>query len=129
MAFPATEEVIAAEETRLATRFPAAFRAYLKAINGGEIEIADDVWQVHSALDTTDRKRAARSASHIARETAAARQWSGFPPAAVAIADNGSGDRLVLVPDDRDPTVLASAVYLWSHETGQLTRVAEEFPG
>jgi len=103
-------------------------RAYLRASNGGEIELAGDLWQVHPVLDTSDRKHAARSASHIARETEFARGWGGFPPAAVSIASNGSGDRLILTPSSADPSLLDSAIHRWDHETGLLSLAARQFP-
>ena len=60
------------------------------------------------------------------RETKQAREWPGFPANGVAIADNGTGDKLVFVPNDAGDR-LAEAVYWWDHETGELTAVADDF--
>jgi hypothetical protein len=127
MPFPVSPEYIAKEEERLGVSFPDSLKSHLLSANGGEIVAADETWQLHGVLDTSDRKRAARSASHIARETGMARQWRGFPPTAVAIASNGSGDVLVLLPSENDAAVLEPAVYLWNHETAQLEQVALDF--
>jgi hypothetical protein len=52
------------------------------------------------------------------------RQISGLRRTAVAIANNGAGDQLlVLRSDDR----FDAAVYCWSHDTGELAKVAEDF--
>ncbi len=79
---------------------------------------------VFPVFDDSDRKKAARSASHIVRETALARAWRGFPAEGVAFAANGSGDLLVFLPRESDPAELASEVYLWSHENGTCACIA-----
>lgn len=129
MPFSTTEAIIAAAEVQLGLQFPEAFRAYLVASNGGEIDTANDSWRIHPVFDDTDRKRAARSASHIVNETRQARAWLGFPPDAVAFASNGSGDHLVFLPDPKDVKRLGSAVFLWQHETRTLSQTAESFDG
>jgi hypothetical protein len=115
MAFPVTDDRIVAAETALERRFPDAMRARLQLQNGGDIATEDDDWTLHPVQDTSDRKRLARTASHVVRETAAARSWPGFPAEGIAIASNGSGDCLVLLPG-------SDAVLLWDHETGTLTQ-------
>ena len=127
MAFPTTEAFIATGESQLGVRLPDAFRAYLITSNGGEIDAANDSWLIHPVFDDTDRKRAARSASHIVHETQQARSWVGFPTQGVAFASNGSGDYLVFLPNPKDRRRLGSAVFLWQHETRTLTQVAEAF--
>jgi hypothetical protein len=112
MGFPTTEEFLRNAEQALGVPLPPALRDRLLRDNGGEVEAADDVWQLFPVQDTTDRKRLSRTANHIVRETAEARKWRGFPAAAIAIASNGSGDHLIVDPA-RGPTVL-----LWDHETG-----------
>lgn len=61
------------------------------------------------------------------RETAQAREWAGFPSTAVPIGSNGSGDYLVCMPMLGDETKLAEAVYVWDHETRQLSPVVVEW--
>ena len=55
-----------------------------------------------------------------------AREWRDFPPNGVAIADNGSGDTLVFVPNDSADR-LAEVVYWWDHETAEMTAIADDF--
>jgi hypothetical protein len=126
MAFPTTEDCVARAESELGVRLPAEYRARLLSNNGGELSTADDDWQVFPVFDSSDRKKAARSASHIVRETRKAEQWRGFPPGAVAIAANGTGDLLVLL---RSPSGdgLGGRVTCWDHETGVLTPTALDF--
>jgi hypothetical protein len=125
MAFPTTENRIAAAEAQLGTRLPAEYRNRLMSQNGGELETADDDWQVFPVFDSSDRKRASRSANHIVRETQQAATWPGFPKGAVAIASNGTGDLLVFLP--RDNEQLDGRVQYWSHETQDCMPTALDF--
>jgi hypothetical protein len=77
-------------------------------------------------LDTTDRKRLARTCNDIIRETDTAREWPNFPLNALAIGDNGGVDRLVFLPD-AGASRFADAVYWWDHKTGELQLVADAF--
>lgn len=119
MAFPTTERFIEEAEAKLGVSLPAWLRARLLAENGGTIEAADDFWELFSVFDKTDRKRIARSSTNIPGETESARDWPGFPPSAVAIAADGSGDLLVLLPAEDNPAALGPTVYLWQHETAE----------
>lgn len=92
--------------------------------NGGEVLVNDEAWQQYPIADTSERKRLARSANHIQKETLVCQGWPSFPRHAVAIAGNGSGDQLVFV---RQGSEFEAAVYLWSHETGSLVKVANDF--
>jgi hypothetical protein len=116
MAFPTTENHVAAAERELGVKLPREYRERLMARNGGELSTAGDDWQVFPVFDATNRKTAGRSAGHIVLETRSARAWEGFPEGAVAIASNGTGDLLILVPvgasDRLDPQV-----QVWNHET------------
>jgi hypothetical protein len=67
--------------------------------NGGRVLAYDDVWDLHPILDTSDRKR--RSCNDILHETEFMRDWPGWPENALAIASNGSADRLVLFKVNR----------------------------
>jgi SMI1 / KNR4 family (SUKH-1) len=124
MPFPTIESFVRRAETELHCVLPEEYRALTLASNGGELSAADDDCQVFPVFDDTDRTKAVRSASHIVRETSAARQWRGFPVAGVAFAANGRGDLLVFLPDEDRPGVLAPAVYLWDHETAKVTCIA-----
>jgi hypothetical protein len=116
MAFPTTEIHVAAAEQELGVKLPREYRERLMARNGGELSTADDDWQVFPVFDASNRKTAGRSAGHIVVEALGARAWEGFPKGAVAIAANGTGDLLVLVPLDSSGR-LNPQVQVWSHET------------
>lgn len=105
---------------------PKDFRDRLLLDNGGEIEALDDTWQLNPVFDASDPRRAKRTASHIVRETAQARRWSGFPPDAVAIASDGSGNHLVFLSAPGGAS-LQDAVYVWWHEGGELEQVSDSF--
>ena len=122
MPFPLAEAYILQAESALGSRLPPSYRAAIAKANGGEVEAEHDTWQLHPLEDRTDRKRQARSSAHMLRETEHARTWRAFPLDAIAIASNGTGDHLVL---RRHDNVFADTVYLWSHETGELARIAD----
>lgn len=123
MAFPTTEARLEAAERELGARLPNVYRMRLIARNGGELSTDDDDWQVFPVFDPTDRRTLSRSANHIVLETRNARTWQGFPAEAVAIASNGAGDFLVLLPA-RTSGLLDPQVHVWNHETGQCQPVA-----
>lgn len=122
MPFTTTDQHIRKAEVALGVRFPASLRERLQRDNGGEIEAADDIWQLFPVQDTTDRKRLSRTANHIVRETTEARKWDGFPSTAVAIASNGSGDYLIL-QDTVGDGVLDDIVLLWTHDDASASPV------
>jgi dipeptidyl aminopeptidase/acylaminoacyl peptidase len=127
MPFPTTLQYINEAEQQLGVLFPESFRSHLLKSNGGEVEYEDDSWEIFPVFDKSDRKRMARTANHIVNETRQARSWSGFPPNAVAFCSNGTGDRLVFIPDQSTAQQLSNTVYLWDHETAQTIVVAEDF--
>lgn len=55
------------------------------------------------------------------------RNWSMFPPGAVAIAGNGTADQLILLPREDNPLELSNHVFWWDHETGDVREVADDF--
>ena len=118
MAFPTTEEQLHRAEKEIGLALPSQLRARLLQENGGEISAGDDVWELFPVKDTSDRKRLARTANHLLRETEEARKWPDFPSEAVAIASNGTGNYLILRPADRASGALSETVFLWDHETG-----------
>ena len=110
MPFPVEAKHIEAAEQELRRTLPEALRARLRRDNGGELEGDDEDWQLHPVWDPSDRKRMARTANHVLRETRSARGTPGFPPEAIAIAANGCGDFLVLRPGQ-------DTLERWDHET------------
>ena len=111
MSFPVAEGRIADAEQQLGRRLPADLRSWLMRSNGGEVSTADDDWLLFPVFDPSDRKRLSRSANHIVRETEKWRSWANFPRDAIAIAENGEGDALIVLATDE--------IEKWNHETGQ----------
>ena len=52
------------------------------------------------------------------------RDWPDWPEHAVAIADNGTGDKLLFLREDR---LYQPEVYVCLHDTGDLIVVAQSF--
>lgn len=116
MTFPTTEPKVEAAERELGVKFPREYRERLLARNGGELSTAGDDWQVFPVLDSTSGKATGRATEHVVLETRNARASEGFPADAVAIASNGAGDYLVLMP--KEPSgQLDAQVQVWNHET------------
>lgn len=112
MALPTTEARIEECERQLGWSLPPPLRARLLRENGGDVEADDDTWQLHPVWDPSDVRTSKRSANHVLRETTAAREWTSFPDDVVAIASNGTGDRLIARRGSND-------IEFWDHETGQ----------
>lgn len=125
MPFPIDRDEIAKTEEMLGVRFPASHAERMLRNNGGELNAVDDVWRLHPFRDSMNPARIARTANDIATETRNWRTWPGAVQAGVVIADNGTGDVLVLMPRPDQPDQLADAVYWWDHETGELNSIAE----
>jgi hypothetical protein len=53
------------------------------------------------------------------------RSWRGFPADAYVIAQNGTGDYLILRPSESDSQSLGEQIYFWDHETGEATLIAQ----
>jgi hypothetical protein len=115
MPFPVSEALLARAEQALRRMLPEPLRHRLMRDNGGTIMAAGDDWRLHPIWDDSDRRRIARTANHIVRETAQARQRHGFPRDAISIAEEDYGNHLVLLPE-------SEKIQLWDHETG-LVRV------
>lgn len=124
MPFPLDKQFIESTEQQLASKLPVAYVAAMQINNGGEVRAASDDWQLHPISDRSDRKRLTRTSNDVLRETAECKQWEGFPDSALAIAANGTGDRLVLL---RSGEHFGAEIWHWDHETGELTQVAEDF--
>jgi SMI1-KNR4 cell-wall len=112
MPFPVAIAQIHEAERQLGRKLPMDLRVRLHRENGGQIEAAGESWQLFPVFDSSDRKRITRTANHIVRATQAARTWTDFPQDAIAIAENGSGDFLILRAGSDE-------VEFWDHETGE----------
>jgi hypothetical protein len=126
MPFPVDSVHIDRAAQKLGIRLPLSYIARMGRSNGGEVEAADDTWQLFPIFDDSDKTRIKRTCNDIVRQTTAARAWPRFPAHAVAVASNGTGDTLVFLPNESADR-LAEAIYWWDHETGELTTVADDF--
>jgi hypothetical protein len=124
MPFDLAPSFVEAAEREIGGTLPASYVAAMRASNGGEFDVLGDDWQQYPIADTSDRKRLARTANHMIKETQSLLQWPTFPKQGLAIAWNGSCDQLLLL---REGNVFAEAVDHWSHETGALTKIANAF--
>lgn len=93
--------------------------------NGGEIVTDDDDWELFPFFDKSDPKRIGRTCNHIGLETKQAKEWRNFPTKGIAIASNGCGDFLLLLPSKQDRKMLGKEIYLWFHENGEIEKIAE----
>ncbi|KAB7615542.1 SMI1/KNR4 family protein [Amylibacter sp. SFDW26] len=124
MPFEVSEEYIIAAESGLGVRLPDSYRELMQKANGGECNVASDLWSLSPILDKSNRKRLARTCNDIVRETKAMSSWVGWPSGAICIAQNGTGDALIFLTEE---TVCPSTIYLWNHETGNTKIVAQDF--
>ncbi|MFV0293744.1 MAG: SMI1/KNR4 family protein [Paracoccus sp. (in: a-proteobacteria)] len=125
MPFPIDLKYIEETEKELGLIFPDIFKAKMKKENGGEIETENDNWQIIPFFDKSDKKRISRTSNHIVLETKQIRNWSNFPTDGIAIASNGSGDHLVLLPTKENNKILSDEIYSWYHEIGTTEKVAD----
>jgi hypothetical protein len=119
MPFPVDIQFVRQAEAKLGRSLPLGYVGRMCRDNGGQVRVGADSFSLYPILDTTDRKRLARTCNDILRETASAREWRGFPAGALAIGHNGAGDKLVLLPAP-DSERFEDSVYWWDHETGKL---------
>lgn len=124
MAFNLEEKFVVQAEVELDAVLPQSYKTSMQKSNGGEIEVAGDVWEQYPIFDKSDRKRIARTCNHIIAETKSCEDFGNFPNNALAIAGNGCGDQLVLIKQSNSYT---DSIYIWSHETGGFDKVANDF--
>src|SRR5690606_34466349 len=104
--------------------FPDQFKNKMLKENVGELITDDDDWQLFPFFDKSDKKRISRTCNHIILETKNKKEWRNFPNNAIAIASNGSGNCLVLLPTTENERVLGDQIFIWLHETGKVEKVA-----
>ena len=124
MPFDLSEEQLQATEAEIGAPFPESYRQQMMRSNGGEVDAASDYWNLIPLRDTSNRKRLSRTANHVVVETKSFSGFRSWPKNAVAIAENGTGDALVML---RDGDQIKPQVYYWCHEDGALEMVAEDF--
>ncbi|MBJ8440154.1 SMI1/KNR4 family protein [Acinetobacter junii] len=127
MAFPIEEQYILAAEKELNLVFPSSFRNKMMIENGGDVFVENDNWQIFPFFDQSNQKRKIRTCNHILHETKIAKQWTGFPLHAIAIARNGCGDYLIFLPQKHDPHTLSDLVHIWFHGTNEIQLVDLDF--
>ena len=125
MAFPIELKYIIETEKELGIEFPINFKTKMIQENGGEFATEEDEWQLFPFFDKSDNKRISRTCNHIVLETKNAKEWTNFPVDGIAIASNGCGDNLILLPFENNPKQLQETIYLWLHETGEIIEIAE----
>lgn len=125
MPFPIDQKYITETENELGIVFPDNFKSKMMKENGGELITDADHWNLYPFFDKSDKKRISRTCNHIGLETKQAKKWGNFPANATAIASNGSGDHLILLPTMESEKVLSDEIFIWFHETGQIEKVAK----
>ncbi|MDM1347885.1 SMI1/KNR4 family protein [Myroides marinus] len=125
MPFPIELKYIVQTEEELGVLFPDQFKTKMMQENGGELTTKEDDWQVYPFFDRSDKKRISRTCNHIGLETKQARSWRNFPTNAIAIASNGSGDYLILLPETGNEKQLGEVIYSWWHEEGIPQQIAD----
>lgn len=125
MPFPIVPKYIIQTEDELGILFPNRFKAKMIQENGGELSTKEDDWQLYPFFDRSDRKRMSRTCNHIGLETKQAKEWCNFPANAIAIASNGSGDHLLLLPEADNEKQLRETIYVWWYEEGIPNKVTD----
>ena len=69
MPFPVEVDRIHEAERLLGHKLPMDLRVRLHRENGGEVRALGDMWRLFPVFDASDRRRIARTAYHIVRET------------------------------------------------------------
>ncbi len=124
MPFDLSEDQLRVTETEIGARFPESYRQAMMRSNGGEIHAMSDIWNLIPLQDTSNRKRLSRTANHVIVETRSFSQSAAWPENAYIIADDGTGDALILFREGRQ---IKPQVFYWFHEGGDLQLVAEDF--
>ncbi|MEG3754018.1 SMI1/KNR4 family protein [Psychromonas arctica] len=124
MAFNLDEKYLFEAEELLKAKLPLEYKNTILKNNGGEIEVDDEIWELYPIFDKADRKRISRTCNHIISETKSCKEFGNFSSDYLAIAGNGCGDQMVLI---KETNSYLSAVHIWSHETGSVLKVADNF--
>ena len=114
MPFPVSEEDVRRTEVEVGRVFPLLYRAKMRRDNGGAVAIEGETWWLIPFRDSSSRKRIARTTNDILWETRETRAADvGFPDDAVAIAQNGAGDYLILLPHDKEADRFSRDARIW----------------
>ena len=125
MPFPIEEKYIKTAEKKLSGRFSHHYRNQMMLCNGGTVLAKNDSWNLFPILNPASKKLFKLTCNDIVRETDSAKKWYGFPDNAIAIGENGGGDKLVFLRASKSK--YRNEVYLWDHETTEMTIIAKSF--
>ena len=117
MAFPVDIQFVERTEAKLGRKLPLGYVVKMCHANGGEVRTCTDSFRLYPIFDDSDKKHLKRTCNDVIRETASAQEWPDFPANALAIGDNGGGDKLVLLAEGESERY-SDAIYWWDHETG-----------
>jgi hypothetical protein len=126
MPFPIERQWIDAAEEKLGTRFPSSYKAAMAKRNGGSVQAMDGEWELYPIRDDSSPERTRRTVNDVVYETLESRTWQDFPSKGVAIASDGTGDKLVFISLG-EGLPLRPTVYWWDHEYGHMREVADDF--
>ncbi len=119
-----TLQPILEAERQLGARFPASYAAAMKRHNGGEIATEMDLWELYPLPGPAGSARAHQESGDVVEETLERRSWPGFPEGAVALADNGLGDQLIMLQNGAQ---FGPECFFWNHESAELEQMAADF--
>ena len=124
MPFPISENEVLKTEGRIGAKLPQDYRSAMMDSNGGCVETYDDYWSLFPLDDRSSPKLISRTSNHVLRETAEAKKWPNYHENALAIAENGAGDYLVIFQKGPE---FELGIFAWLHEDGSLVTVAQHF--
>jgi len=124
VAFDLSEEQLKITESDVGAMFPDSYRLYMMRSNGGACSAKSDNWNIIPIRDASDRKRLSRTANHVLIETKSFSEFPNWHEGAFAIAENGTGDALVMFLKDMK---FEPQIFYWRHENGSLELVAKDF--
>ncbi len=123
MTFSINEKYLSDAEKKIGAIFPHFYVNRIKMENGGYIKISSESWKLFPIFDSSEKKRLKRTSNDVLVETKNAREWKDFPTNAIAIGGNDYGDLLILIIDVKT-NKMENAIFLWSHETGNVEKLS-----
>ena len=122
MPFPVDKRYIEESENDLNVIFPESFKKRMIKVNGGELDNEEIEIELYPFFDKSDKKRISRTCNHIGLETKKSREWNLFPDNAIAIGDDGFGNKLILMHSGDG--ALQDQILYWFHENGEIEKLA-----
>lgn len=125
MPFPITQEEITKTEEELNLKFPPSFIQKMQVDNGGELIIDDEDWQLIPFKNRATKKLLIRTCNDLIYELKQTLEWDNFSKDCIPFAFDGMGNYLVFKKEKEK--ILGNEIFFWFHETGKLTKKAEDF--